>query len=153
MIRLAAVSLVISAIALLTLVIPPATSWAADYPGNQAINQPATLVGPEPDTPIAIYPKPATRPGPVGYGISGDGVTVIEQVGSNQGITWDAVRFDNPPYAEGWVQAEFVSMPTAASQSNPSQQNPAQRDRYLGNQPSRSNPPGQSQSYAQQKQY
>jgi hypothetical protein len=137
------------AIALLTLTFSPA-AWAANA-GNQAIDQPATLIGPEPDTQISIYPKPATRPGPMGYGISGDGVTVLEQVGSNQGITWDAVRFNNPPYTQGWVQAEFVSLPTAASQMPAKRQ--AQPNRYLGNQPSASDPQQQSQSYSQQKQY
>ncbi|MEO1349987.1 MAG: hypothetical protein AAFW84_14485, partial [Cyanobacteria bacterium J06635_15] len=54
----------------------------ADYQGNQAINQPATLVSPEPTTEIAIYPKPEPRQRRSGYGIGGDRVTVLEQVGS-----------------------------------------------------------------------
>lgn len=144
-------SALLLAIALLTLTLAPEASWAAGAQGNQAIDQPATLIGPEPDTQIAIYPKPTTRLGPLGYGISGDSITVLEQVGSNQGIPWDAVRFNNPPYAQGWVQAEFVSLPTAAE--NGSNQK-AQPNRYLGNQqPQSKSQSGSRQQYSQQKQY
>ncbi|MGD1905484.1 MAG: hypothetical protein ACFB0C_05740 [Leptolyngbyaceae cyanobacterium] len=137
-------------LAIALLILAPGASLAAGA-GNQAIDQPTTLIGPEPETQIAIYPKPATRPGPLGYGISGDSVTVLEQVGSNQGITWDAVRFNNPPYAQGWVQAEFVSLPTAAETGSNQK---AQPNRYLGNQqPQSKSQSGSQQQYSQQNQY
>ncbi|MEO0536993.1 MAG: hypothetical protein AAF215_24430 [Cyanobacteria bacterium P01_A01_bin.123] len=145
----------LAAIALMTLVSYPTASWAADYQGNQAINQPARLVSPEPETEIAIYPKPEPRQRRIGYGIGGDRVTVLEQVGSNQGTTWNHIRFDAPPYAEGWVQEEFVSF-QAADSANPGQQvaNPTANrgDRYLGDRQSSSDSQGRAQPYSQQDQ-
>ncbi|MGB7416825.1 MAG: hypothetical protein WA902_21695 [Thermosynechococcaceae cyanobacterium] len=136
-----------SVIALTITITSPA--WAADYQGNQA-RKPAALVAPEPDTKISIYSNPEAGQGQTGFGKSGDAVTVLEQIGSNQGTLWNRVRFDNPHYVEGWVQDQFVSLQSAEKQANQLQQSEQQGDRYLGNQsPTQQN---RSQTYSQQNQ-
>lgn len=136
----------LAAIALTITINPPA--WA-DYQGNQA-RKPAALVAPEPDTKISIYPNPETGQSQVGFGKSGDAVTVLEQIGSNQNTTWNRVRFDSPPYAEGWVQDEFVSLQSSKTQVNKLQQSGQQGDRYLGSQSLTQQ--NRSQTYSQQNQ-
>jgi hypothetical protein len=101
---------------------------------NQDINQPAMLIAPNPEFQIDVYPKPGTEKRRIGYGMSGDGVTVIEQVGSNEGYMWDYVRFDRPPHLEGWIREEFVAwqendrahqlFPTQASNRDRQQSSP-----------------------------
>lgn len=117
-------------VAFTMVVMLPADGWAADYQGNQSINQPASLVAPEPDAEIAVYPQPEAGQRQVGYGANGDAVTILEQVSDNQSTTWSHIHFDNPPHAEGWVQAEFVLTADANGQS----QRTAGGNRYLGNQ-------------------
>ncbi|MGB3135239.1 MAG: hypothetical protein WBB18_00420, partial [Nodosilinea sp.] len=90
----------------------PPSSWAANRSGNQSIDQPASLVAPEPDAKITVYRRPETSRNRVGYGMGGDAVTVLEQVSDNQSVTWNHIRFDNPSHAEGWVQEEFISLKT-----------------------------------------
>lgn len=138
-------SVLVSLIVLLAL---PTASWAAGSQGNQAIQQPATLIAPKPDDKIAIYPQPSTRKRRIGYGIGGDAVTVLEKVGSNKGVTWNHVRFDNPPYADGWVQEEFLLFPTDSPQQ---QSNGGNGNRYFGNQ--KTNAQNSSQSYTSPKKY
>ena len=121
----------------LTLVTAPAASWAADSSGNQALNRAVVLVAPEPDTKISVYLQPEANKSRAGYGINGDAVTILEQVSDNQSVTWNHIRFDNPPYAEGWVQAEFVS-PGAAATPNQSQST-SSSNAYLGNRQSQTN--------------
>ena len=119
------------AIALAIVASSPDASWAAGDSGNQALNRSATLVAPAPKTKIAVYLRPEANKKRVGYGVNGDSVTVLEQVGDNQSTTWNHVRFDNSPYAEGWVQSEFIS-PSAAAM--PSQgQSFTESNSYLGN--------------------
>ncbi len=134
-------------VALTMVVMLPATGWAADYQGNQSIDRPASLVAPEPDVEIAVYPQPDAGQRRVGYGANGDAVTILEQVSDNQSTTWNHIRFDNPPYAEGWVQAEFVLIADANGQS----QQTAEGNRYLGNRQFKSEQksPFNSQSGAQ----
>jgi hypothetical protein len=120
------------AIALAVLVLTPAPGWAAPYQPNQAIQQPASLIAPKPEAKISIYPEPGTQQRRIGYGKSGDAVTVIERVGGNQGIIWNHIRFEASPYAEGWVQDQFLSFP-GAERSKPQNQRTNQGDRYLGN--------------------
>ncbi|MEM7064635.1 MAG: hypothetical protein AAF572_15930 [Cyanobacteria bacterium P01_B01_bin.77] len=98
---------------------------------NQLLQQTATLVTPKLDDKISIYSQPNTRKRRIGYGIEGDTVTVLEKVGSNAGITWNHIRFDNPPYADGWVQDKFLLLPTNTQKQQPSGRN---GNRYLGNQ-------------------
>ena len=74
----------------------------------------ATLVGPKADAPIPLYLRPAANQPNVGYGMSGDGVTVLEQVASflpeaDQRASWNHIRLNEPPYTEGWVQGRFLS--------------------------------------------
>lgn len=83
-------------------------------------------------------------------------MTVLEQVNDNKNMTWHPVRFDNPPYAAGWVQEVFIDLTTADAQTQNGQtivgdgiDSPAET-RYLGNQPSPSNQRNsQRQSYSQ----
>ena len=98
----------LAVVALAISVVSPAPSWAADYSGNQAIDQPASLVAPEPDAKITVYLRPEASKSRVGYGANGDAVTILEQVSDNQSVTWNHIRFENSPYAEGWVQDEFM---------------------------------------------
>ncbi|CAN1211735.1 SH3 domain-containing protein [Tumidithrix helvetica PCC 7403] len=97
-----------------------AIAAAGNQSNNQDLNQSATLVAPDKKIQIAIYAQPnAASQKRIGYGLSGDRVTLLQQVGSNTGKTWNLVRFENPPYAEGWVSQEFLSVQSANS---PSQQ-------------------------------
>jgi hypothetical protein len=81
---------------------------AANNQINQAMNQPATLISSEPNFEIGVYPKPSSSPKRIGFGLGGDRLTILEQVGSNEGDTWDYIRFENPKQVEGWVKDEFV---------------------------------------------
>ncbi|MGB3765356.1 MAG: hypothetical protein WA947_02265 [Phormidesmis sp.] len=106
----------ISSLILLTLIVVPSPGWAVGASGNQAINQSASLVAPEPDIKITIYRRPEANRQRVRYGVNGDTVTVLEQVSDNESVVWNHVRFDDASAAEGWVQSEFLS-PAAADVS------------------------------------
>ena len=98
---------------------------AGNQSNNQDLNQSATLVAPEKNFQIDIYAQPnAQQQKRIGYGISGDRVTLLQQIGSNTGKTWNLVRFENPPYAKGWVSQEYLSVQNA--------QNFSQTDRHNG---------------------
>lgn len=91
-------------------------SWATGLDTNQAIEQPATLVGPKADSPVPIYLRPAANQPNVGYGMNGSGVMVLEQLASflpeaDQASSWNHIRLDDAPYTEGWVQGRFLSTP------------------------------------------
>lgn len=97
----------------LTLLYSPAL--ANNLPNGQFTEQPATLVGPQPDTPIPLYLRPAANQPNVGYGINGSAVTITEQVASflpeaDQNSAWNHIRLDQPPYTEGWVQGRFLEL-------------------------------------------
>lgn len=117
------------------------------YQGNQAMHQLASLVAPDPDMEINIYPQPNTRKPRVGYGINGDAVTVVEQTGSNGGTTWNRIQFEGSPESAGWVQLEYLSIQPAHQQEQGNSSNP-QPDTYLGNQSS-----SQDASSSRQQQY
>ena len=79
----------------------------------------ATLIGPREDAPIALYIRPAPNQQPVGYGISGDPVTITDQfgdylMGDDPSATWSHVRLNNPPYTEGWLRGRFLSADSPA---------------------------------------
>ncbi len=136
------------AIAVTLVINPPA--WATDYQGNQA-QKTATLFAPEPDTKISIYASPQIDQRRTGFGKTGDAVTVLEQIGSNQDTVWNRIRFDNPPYAEGWVQEQYVALESARKQGSQSQQQgDNQGDRHLGKQSATQQ--NRPQAYAQQNQ-
>jgi hypothetical protein len=100
-------------IALVVLVLltgPIAPLMASNNQSNQAMDRPAILISPEPSFEIGVYPKPSSSPKRIGFGLGGDRLTLIEQVGSNEGDTWDYVRFENPKQIEGWVKDEFVAL-------------------------------------------
>lgn len=140
---------VLIALMLVMLIAVPASGWAAGASSNQAINQAASLVAPEPDAKITIYRQPEANRQRVGYGVSGDTVTVLEQVSDNQSVIWNHVRFDDEAAAEGWVQSKFLSL-TATDRPSQRQQMAdgngsftAPGTRYLGNQRSPSSQPSQ----------
>ncbi len=143
------ISLVLLVAIAVTLVINP-PAWATDYQGNQ-VSKAATLFAPEPDTKISIYASPQMDQRRTGFGKTGDAVTVLEQIGSNQDTAWNRIRFDNPPHAEGWVQGQYVALGSAQKQGSQSQQQgDNQGGRYLGKQSvTQQNRP---QTYAQQNQ-
>jgi hypothetical protein len=104
--------------------------------GNQALAQPAMLIAPDLETKISVYPKPTLDLPRIGYGSGGDRIAVLEQIGSNEGYTWNHVRFDIPPNTEGWVQGNFISFtnPHLRSKDGNRQQNPGGGEVYLGGQ-------------------
>lgn len=141
----------------------PTVSWAADASSNQALNQSASLLAPDPDAKITVYLQPEVNKDQAGYGVNGDAVTVLEQVSDNQSLTWNHIRFDNSPYAEGWVQETFLALTAGkATKAAPQGQNqqPAASSgidspsgsQYLGNRQSQSGQRSQSQ-YSQQSQF
>ncbi len=113
--------------------------------GNQSTEQPANLVSLEPNARIVIYLRPEEGKNRVGYGIDGDSVTVIEQVSDNHSKVWNHIRFDNPPYAEGWVPETSISLKSANTQ----RQQQVASDRYLGNPQSNQQPPFDRQNTRQ----
>jgi len=121
---------------------PPAIAQTAiaqiqnSYQGNQAMGISASLVAPDPDMEIDIYPQPNTRKPRIGYGINGDPVVVLEQTGSNTGTTWNRIQFEGAEDAEGWVQLEYLSIQISTQQDQGYQSN-ANPDRYMGNRSSR----------------
>ncbi|MGC1306423.1 MAG: SH3 domain-containing protein [Phormidesmis sp.] len=128
---------VLAVVTLAVLLTSPLPSWAADRPGNQAMDQPASLVGPKPDAKITVYLRPEASESHVGYGVNGDAVTVLEQVSDNQSVIWNHIRFDSPSHAEGWVQAAFISLKAdtpgqSQRQSQRQSQQMAEGDSYLG---------------------
>jgi hypothetical protein len=118
--------------------------------GNQVIAQPAMLIAPDLETKISVYPKPTLDLPRIGYGLGGDRITVVEQIGTNEGYTWNHIRFDTPPNTEGWVQGNFISFanPDLRSKDGNRQQNPGRGDIHLGSQQN-SNPNNQRQNYQQ----
>ncbi len=76
---------------------------------NQSLNQPSVLVAPEPSFKINVYPQPGIEKRRVGYGLGGDRVTVLEQVGSNEGSIWKHVQFADSSKLKGWIREEFVA--------------------------------------------
>ncbi len=97
------------AIALL-LILTPLPTLAAGNQSNQDLHQPAMLIAPDPDFKVSIYAKPELNQRRIGYGMGGDRVTVLEQVGSNEGFTWNLIRFDATANLQGWVQDKYVSL-------------------------------------------
>lgn len=75
---------------------------------NQSLNQPSMLVAP-PSFKINVYPQPGIEKQRVGYGLGGDRVIVLEQVGSNEGFIWKHVQFTNSSKLKGWIREEFVA--------------------------------------------
>ncbi len=128
------ISLVLVAIAAFGFPLP---GLAAGNQSNQSMNQPAALIAPEPDVKVGVYPKPGTDKQQVGYGEGGDRVTIVEQVGSNEGVTWDYVRFEKAPQLEGWIQSSFISMESDFSAQDTFSQQDQQPDRQQDQQQDR----------------
>ena len=127
--------------------------------GNQGMEQTARLIAPEPDDKITVYLRPEAGKAKVGYGVSGDTVTILEQLSDNQSVIWHHIRFETPPYAEGWVQDSFVALRgLVGGQSQNSNQagQKATGDRYLGNRSNheraQGNQPSSPPSYSQRNQ-
>lgn len=107
-----------TAIALLTLwfgFIAPAV--ADGNQSNQGMHRSAQITAPEPSFQVNVYPKPDQSKQRVGYGSSGDQITVLEQVSSNEGETWNHVQFSDSPNLEGWVQEKYISFQTRSVNS------------------------------------
>ncbi|MGD1865934.1 MAG: hypothetical protein ACFB0D_15395 [Phormidesmis sp.] len=84
--------------------------------------QPATLVSPREGSAIPLYIRPAPNQQPVGYGISGDSVTITDQFGDylmedDPSATWSHIRLNNAPYTEGWLRGRFLSMDNSEQDS------------------------------------
>lgn len=94
-------------------------SFAVEYLGAEQIDQAATLTGPRTDAPVPLYLRPAANQPNVGYGMSGDAVTVMEQLASflpeaDASTAWNHVRLQVEPFTEGWVQGKFLLLDEAA---------------------------------------
>ncbi len=92
----------------------------SDLQASQFTEHPAILVGPRENFAIALYIRPAPNQQPVGYGMSGDAVTVTDQFGDylmedDPSATWSHIRLEKPPYTEGWLRGRFLSMSPADS--------------------------------------
>jgi hypothetical protein len=148
--------LLVVVVAISLLILSPLPVLAVGNQSNQAVNQAAILIAPEPDFKINIYPKPDAQSSRVGYGLGGDRVTVLEQVGSNEGYTWHRVKFNAGKDAEGWVQGDFVAFDEPQNNGNPQQGNNKQKsNRYLGSQlgsTQKNSYSGQTQNNYQQQQ-
>lgn len=113
--------LVVLVILLFIIGVQPPT-LAVEQLGNSTVDQTATLTGPREQAPIPLYLRPAANQPNVGYGISGDPVTVLEQLASflpeaDPNTTWNHVRLNTEPYTEGWVQGKFLSMDKVSKDS------------------------------------
>ena len=98
----------------------PSLSLLANLQASQFTEQPATLVGPRENSAIALYIRPAPNQQPVGYGMTGDAVTVTDQFGDylmedDPSATWSHIRLEKPPYTEGWLRGRFLAMQPAES--------------------------------------
>ena len=111
-------------------------------PSNQDLNQPATLVAPDPSFAIKVYDQPnmLNSKNELGYGLSGDPVTLLQQVGGNNSELWYLVKFDTPAKTKGWVSENYISVISKSTSSG----------QYLGNQKQNSqNQQNQQGSYNQ----
>lgn len=137
------------AIALL-LLITPLPTLAAGNQSNQDLHQPAMLIAPDRDFQISVYAKPEPHQQRIGYGMGGDRVTVLEQVGSNEGYAWNFVQFDRDANLAGWIQDNYVSLaPNETPQ--PQSQSSSSRRSWQSNQKSRNAQSAQWQGGNQQR--
>jgi len=120
---------------------------------SNSMNQLAVLETPDAGAEISVYAKPGRQSQKIGYGLGGDRVTVLEQVGSDEGYTWNYIRFENPPHAEGWVRTDHLSfqllpiLPIATPQLEPIEKPIG----YLGDRPiSQNNAQTEQQLFSQQ---
>lgn len=88
--------------------LPAFPAFAGSNQSNQAMNRSALLVSPDRKAKINIYARPDRHQRRIGFGISGDRVIVLEQVGSNEGDTWNHIRLSNTSSLEGWVRQDFL---------------------------------------------
>ncbi|MEO1621538.1 MAG: hypothetical protein AAFU53_10975 [Cyanobacteria bacterium J06632_3] len=112
-------------IVIATLLAQPTMGWATGLQTGQFQERSATLIGPREDAPIALYIRPAPNQQPVGYGISGDPVTVFDQFGDflmedDPSATWSHIRLEKAPYTEGWLRGRFLSIQPEAPSADPS---------------------------------
>jgi hypothetical protein len=103
---------------------------AAGNQSNQGGDRPAALTADAPNFEISVYPKPDSQLDRVGYGLAGDKVTILEQMGVNQGFSWYRVRFENPVATVGWIQGRYL---TFINLDNSASDPTASKTRYLGN--------------------
>lgn len=62
----------------------------------------------DPDSKINLRSEPTILSKSLGYGLTGDGVE-IQGCSSEFGDTWLQVQFFKPPYATGWIRADFIT--------------------------------------------
>jgi hypothetical protein len=140
----------VTIVILTVLVTIPLSVSAEGNQSNQGMHQPAQLVGPNPNFKIGVYARPEMQQKCIGYGFSGDRVTVLEQVGSNEGYTWDYIQFEPDSTMKGWVREDFITLQETSSQKSLLQNSSKQDRGHLDNQSrNRSN---QEQGYSQQQQ-
>jgi hypothetical protein len=67
----------------------------------------------------------------------------------HQGFSWYRVRFNNPPYVEGWIRGDYLVFINQDSGSLPSIPD---KNRYLGNRSPKVNTQGNRQGNQQKNQ-
>ena len=124
-------------------------AFGAEAQNNQGGDRLATLKAPSANFEISLYPKPDSKLDRLGFGLSGDEVTVLEQMSSNKRFSWYRVRFDNPPYVEGWMEGKYLMF---INQDNVAKPSISDKNRYLGNHASPTNSQA-NQQQGNQRQY
>ena len=101
------------AFSVLLLLAPP--SFASSFSDSGGVEQAAVFVDLNGEQSIPIYLRPAPNQPTVGYGVSGNPVTVLDQVGDylafdDPQATWCHIRIEVKPYLEGWTQAKYLEI-------------------------------------------
>ena len=73
--------------------------------------QNAIIRSSNPNARINLRYAPTTNSQKLGYGLVGDGVTVLEQTYGRDGYTWYKVQFPRSK-AIGWIRGDFISLVT-----------------------------------------
>lgn len=68
----------------------------------------AVLTATNPSSRINLRPSSSTSGSPIGYGLVGDRITILDASNAPDGYVWYKVRFENPSNAEGWIRGDFV---------------------------------------------
>jgi hypothetical protein len=120
------------------------SALAAGKQSNQGLDRLATLTADSPNFEISVYPQPDRKLDRLGYGLSGDTVTILEQMSVNRVFSWYRIRFDNPATTEGWIEGKyltFINADHAAPDAAPAP------DLYLGQRSRQVNPQGNQPQY------
>ena len=117
---------------------------------QQGSDRLGTLTAPSPNFEISLYPKPDPKLERLGYGLSGDRVTILQQMASNPNLSWYRVKFNNSPDVEGWIKGDYLIF---INQENDSPLSIPDKNRYLGDRSPQVSNQGNGQGNQQGKQH